>query len=474
LFEGLTVLDEKSAQAVPGVAERWEVSSDGLTYTFHLRPNAKWSTGDRVTAGDFAYSFRRSLTPTLGSTYSYMLWPIKNAEAYNAGKLRDFSAVGVRVVDDLTLQVTLERPTAYLPALAAHNTWFPVRRETIEKFGKLDSRESAWTRPGNLVGNGAFVLEEWKPNARIVVAKNPHYWRAADNRIDRVHFFPIEKPDDEERAFRAGQLHVTNSLPAPKIAAYRKESPLLLRVEPQLNTVYVSFNVTKPPMDNVKVRRALALALDRKAIATRIYESTSQPAYTFVSSACGGYTPPAGQPEDLAAARTLLAEAGFPGGKGFPVVALQTSNDEKGPKTAEVMQAVWLRELGVRTTIEPYEEKTLLQNAQTLTHTISLLGWMADYPDPYTFLEIFRKGGGNNWSGWASKEYDALLDEAGAATDPLKRFALLQRAESILLAEAPIAPFVFLSQTNLVHAAVRNWEPSPLGLHRYQQIRLEP
>jgi oligopeptide transport system substrate-binding protein len=194
LFEGLTTYDEKTAQPVPAVAERWDISPDGLTYTFHLRPAARWSNGDPLTATDFVYSFRRALLPTLGWANAYLLWPIKNAEAFNTGKLTNFNDVGVRAMDEQTLRITLEQPTPYLPALAAL-TWVPVHRSTIEKFGKIDDRGSEWTRPGNLVGNGPFVLTEWRMNDRIVVSKNPHYWDAENTRLEHIVFLPIGNRD---------------------------------------------------------------------------------------------------------------------------------------------------------------------------------------------------------------------------------------------------------------------------------------
>jgi oligopeptide transport system substrate-binding protein len=337
----------------------------------------------------------------------------------------------------------------------------------------MDARDTAWTRPGNLVGNGPYVLAEWKPNSHITVTRNVHYWGNADNRIERVQFFPIEKADAEELSFRAGQLHVTASLPSSKIPVYRRQSPELLRIEPELSTLYFNLNVTKPPLNNPKVRRALALAIDRGAIAARIFEGASQPASTLVPPGCAGYTPPPGQRHDFAAARALLAEAGFPEGRGLPVLPFQVGNDDKGPRIAEAIQAMWLKELGVKVTIEQLEQKTLFQNQQSLTHTVGALGWHADYADPYTFLEIFRGGNGNNWSGWASKDYDALLDEAGRTVDPARRFALLQRAETILLEEAPLITVVFRARTFALHPAVKNWQPSPLGLNRYQLLRLE-
>lgn len=473
LFEGLTVLDEASARPLPGGAERWEVSPDGLTYTFHLRANGKWSDGEPVTAGDFAYAFRRILTPAFGAPYSYMLWPIKNAEAFNAGKITDFAAVGVTVVDARTLRLTLERPTAYLLSLAAHGTWFPVPRRTLEKFGKGESRDNTWSRPGNLVGNGPFSLSEWKSNSVITVTKNPHYWGAAENQIERVRFFPIEQSDSEELSFRAGQLHVTAAVPASKVPVYRQKSPELLRINPLLNVSYICFNTTKPPFNDARVRQALALAFDRKAISARVFESVAPAAYNAVAPNSGGYLLPPGQVTDVAKARALLAEAGFPGGQGLPEFPLIVMNDEKSSKIGEALQSMWLKELGVRVSVERLEQKTLFQTQQSLNYTIGLLGWTADYADPYSFLEIFRGGNGNNWTGWASAQFDALLDEASGATQPEKRFALLQQAETVLLEAAPLAPIVYGARAYLVHPAVRNWVPAPLGLHRYQTIRLE-
>ncbi len=473
LFEGLTAYDEKTGGPVPAVAEKWEISPDGLIYTFHLRPTAKWSNGDRVTAGDFEYSFHRILSPALGSTYAYMLYPIKNAEAFYTGKVKDFAEVGVKAIDDSTLRVTLGQATPYVLGLAAHCTWMPVHKPTIEKFGKMDARDTAWTRAGNLVGNGPFVLTEWRSNARIVTKKNPHYWGAATNQLEGVTFFPTEKSDVEELNFRAGQLHLTFQLPPSKIASYRQQSPELLHIDTVLSLYYVNFNATKPPLNNPKVRRALSLALGRNSIAQNVFSGAQTPASTLVPPNCNGYVGPEGQKDNFEAARALLAEAGFPGGKGLPSMAIQVMNDDKLPRAAEAIQAIWLRELGVKITIEPYEQKTWLQNQQTLSHTIGLLGWTADYPDPITFLDVFRTGGGQNWTGWGSKEYDSLLDQAAATADPAARYALLKKAETVILDEAPIAPLTFRARTYLMHPSVKNWQAAPLDIHRYHLLRLE-
>jgi oligopeptide transport system substrate-binding protein len=474
LFEGLTALDEKTARPVPAVAERWDISPDGLVYTFHLRPTAHWSNGDPVTAHDFAFAFQRVLLPRLGAPSAYMLWSIKNAEAFNAGKLADFSAVGVEAVDAVTLRLTLERPTPYLPALAAHTTWMPLHRSTLEKFRAVDDRNAAWTRPGALVGNGAFTLAEWRPNDRIIVTKNPYYWDAGHNRLERVVFFPTESPDVEERNFRAGQMHLTTGIPIQKIARYRERKPAWLRVDPLFATWYLCFNVTKPPLDNPKVRRALALAIDREAIVRSVFANSRRPAVHFTPPDLAGYTARARVPTDFAAARRLLAEAGFPGGEGLPEIEVQADNYVEQPKTAEAIQEMWRRELGVRLRIAVLEAKTKMQNRQTKSYTVSFAMWNADFADPASFLEVFVTNGGNNVTGWSHPGYDRLIADASRTLDQDRRFEMFQQAEALLLEEASIAPLYFDAQTYLIHPTVKNWEPAVLGFHRYQRVWLEP
>jgi oligopeptide transport system substrate-binding protein len=472
LFEGLTVLDERTSQALPGAAERWTVSPDGLVYTFHLRPGLRWSNGDPLTARDFAYSFQRVLNPALGGVSAYLLWPLKNAAAFNQGKTTEFSMVGAAPLDDRTLRLTLEHPVPHLPALAAHSAWLPVHRATLEKFGGVGRRGTAWTRPGNLVCNGPFSLAEWQPNARLTVAKNPHYWDAARTRLDRVVFFPIEKSEIEERNFRAGQLHLTYDLPASKIPVYQATQPSPLRIDPLLNVWYMNFNVAKPPLDNPRVRRALALAIDREAIARHVFNGARAAAGSFTPPDCGGYTARAAVRVDYAAARQLLVEAGFPGGKGLPVFPVQVQNDSNFPRIMETIQAMWQRELGVRCTIEPFEQRTWLQNQQSKLHTIGLMGWTADYPDPRTFLGLFVTAGGNNWTNWSSAEYDRLIAQSDQTAEAQARLEVLQKAEALLLEAAPVTPLSFGSRTYLAHPAVKNWAPSPLGLHRFQLVEL--
>ena len=473
LFEGLCASDEQSSKPVPGAAERWEMSADGLTWTFHLRAGLKWSNGEALTADDFVQSWRRNLAPAFASGYAYLLFPIKNAEAYNSGQLTDPAALGLAAPDAQTVVITLERPTPYLPILTTTTPWYPVNPRVIAKYGTLTDRTSAWSRPGNLVGNGPFVLKEWTAGSRLVVTKNPLYWDAAAVRLNGIVFYPIENPDVEERDFRAGQLHLTNSLPLSKIPVYRSQNPAQLRSELLLQTYFLRFNVTKPPFDNPKLRRALSLAVDRDSISRNLLHGSRAPADHYVPPQTAGYESRAHVPTDFAEARRLLAEAGYPGGQGLPVIELQVRNDEFQPKVMEALQAMWQRELGVRLSIALLEGKVMIQNQQNLAFTLGANGWVADFADPVTFLDVFVTGGGNSWTGWSNTRYDGLIAEAARTLDPKQRYEIFQQAEAILLEQAPIIPLVFGARNYLIDPAVKGWEPAPVGIYQYKKIFLQ-
>lgn len=472
LFEGLTAFDERTSAARPGVAERWESSADGLTWTFHLRADARWSNGEPLTADDFVQSFRRMLAPALAAENAYLLYPLKNAEALNTSRLADPAALGATAVDAHTLRLTLERPAPHLPVLAAQPAWYPVNVRVLAKFDGLTRRGTAWTQPGNLVGNGPFTLAEWQPNARLVVAKNPHYWDAAHVALAKIVFFPIENPAAEERAFRAGQLHVTAELPLSKVDAYRRENPAALRTDPLLETFFLRFNTAHPPLDNPKVRLALARAIDRDAIAQGVLRGSRAPATHYTPPDCAGYTARATLTTDADAARRALAEAGFPQGKGFPVLELQARNDEIHTKVAEAIQSMWQHTLGIEVRIAAMEQKTWLQNMLSQNYTISTARWVADFPDPSTFLDAYVTGNGYNMTGWSDTDYDALIRDASRTAAPAARYELYQRAEARLLSAAPIAPVFFGARTYLIHPAVHGWEPATLGLNRYKNVSL--
>lgn len=472
LFEGLCALDETTSRAVPAAAERWDVSADGLVYTFHLRPGLKWSNGEPLVASDFIFAWRRALTPALGAEYAYLLHPLKNAAAFNAGTLTDPAALGAEAIDDHTLRLTLERPTPYLPALTANPVWFPLNPRAIAATGAATDRANDWTR-SHLVGNGPFTFAEWRPNAHVKVTRNLHYWDVAAVRLQAILFLPTESPETEERNFRAGQVHVTHALPSTKLAPYREQNPAALRVDPFLQTIFLRFNTTKPPFTDARIRRAFALAIDRPAIALSVLRGANPPATHFTPPDLAGYTARASVGADFDQARALLAEAGFPGGRGLPGIALQVRNDAQQPGMAEVLQARWAKELGVQLEIRTLEQKTWVQNQQNLDYQISGAGWIGDFADPVTFLDLFVSQGGNNWTGWKNAAYDDLIAQAATATDPAARLELFQQAEARLLAEAPVTPIFWGARTYLIHPSVQGWEPALLGFHQYKKVYLK-
>jgi oligopeptide transport system substrate-binding protein len=473
LLEGLTAIDEVTLQTVPSSAANWETSTDGLTWTFHLRPNLRWSNGEPLVAEDFVASWRRLVTPAIAADNAYLIYPVKNAEAINGGKIKDVTQLGVVAPDEHTVVVTLERPTPYFPQLVANPATFAINPRVLTKFGGLDRRGSGWTRPENYVGSGPFVLKEWSPNQHIVVAKNPNYWDAANVALREIVFVPTDNPDVDERNFRAGQVHATFTLPLTKVAGWRERDPGKLRIDPLLQSVFLRFNTTRSPLGDVRVRRALSLAIDREALTRSVLQGTRPPARSLTPPNIAGYTARAQVATDFAAARQLLADAGHAGGAGLPAFELQCKSDEIQPRLAEAIQAIWQRELGVRVTIAPAEQKIWLQNQQTMNYTIVFGSWVADVADASNFLGMFTTNGGYNWTGWKDPEYDRLLNEAGITLKADQRLEVLQRAEARLLEEAPVAPVFFGAQTYLLDPSVKGWPPSALGFRRYQLVRLE-
>lgn len=473
LFEGLTAFDEKTSQAVPAAAGSWDVAKDGLTWTFHLRAGLAWSNGEPLVADDFVQSFRRVVAPAMAMENASYLFALKNAEAINAGKIADLAQLGASAPDAHTLVLTLERPTPHLPLLAALTPWLPINPRVLAKFGAMEKKDTAWTRPGNLVGNGPFMLEAWLPHAKLVVVKNPHYWDAANTRLAAIEFHPIENPVAEEDSFRSGQLHITFSLPISRIAAWRERDPAKLRIDPFLQTVWIAFNAKRAPFDDGRVRRAFALAIDRDAIARSVLGGSRPAAHASTPPGTNGFTARARIDTDYEQARALLAAAGHAHGAGLPPLELQVRNDELQPKVAEAIQAMWEHELGVRVSLAPMEQKTWLQNQASGTYSISTYAWVGDYPDPLTFLNLFTSTNGNNWTGWSDQAYDGIIDAATVESDPARRDALFQEAEAKLLAACPLTPIYHGAQAYLIDPAVKHWEPSLLGFHRYKYVELQ-
>ncbi|MCF3650381.1 peptide ABC transporter substrate-binding protein [Synoicihabitans lomoniglobus] len=475
LFEGLTQYDPKDSHATPGVATHWEASDDVKTWVFHLRPDAKWSNGDPVTAFDFVYAYRRMLSPGLASEYAYMLFCLEGSEAFVSGKSTDFSTVGAKALDAHTLELKLSYPVPYLADLVAHASWYPVHQATIETYGAMDQRGSRWTRPGNLVGNGPFTLTEWKPNQVIRVTKSATYWDAAVVRLNEIRFYPIESTASEEAAFRSGQLHVTTGIPIDKIAVYKNDPELskFLSQETQLATYFYRFNTQKPPLDDVRVRRALSLAIDREQIVNKVTLGGQLPARNLTPPQTAGYTAGDLLTGDVAEAQRLLAEAGFPGGEGFPRLEILFNTNDGHRRIAEAIQQMWRVNLGVDIGLYNQESKVQSDSMRNGDYEIARYAWIGDYLDASTFLELMLSDSGNNQTGWANADYDRLVNEARYVLDPAQRFTLYREAERILMAESPIAPIYFYVNSSLQVPELKGWYGNLIDIHPYKHVHLE-
>ena len=472
LFEGLTAEDPVDLHPVPGVADTWEISPDGLVYTFHLRPNARWSDGTAVTSSDFIASFRRVLTPAFGSPGATMLYPVQNAEAYHRGRIADFGAVGFSAIDERTLKIVLAAPTPYFLSLLSQPAWLPVPVATLTRYGPIDRPGNPWARPGRFVGNGPFVLKTWQRDQVMIVEKSPTYWDAATVRLNAIHFYPIDSLDAEERAFRAGQIHVTEAMPPAKIDAYRDSQSSLLRLDPYVGTYFYRVNVHKPFLNDPRVRRALAMAVDRQAIVDHVLRGGQAPAFALTPPGLGNYSAPAGIPTDFSAARRLLAEAGFPGGRGLPPLELLFNSSEGHQVLAAAIQEMWRRELGIDVRLVNQELKSTQDARRTGNFQILRSVWIADYLDPMSFLSIWTTDSDNNFTGWSDAGYDRLIHQAARTIDPVRRNALLAEAETTLLQSAPIIPVYYYTHIFLIRPSVHGWHPTLLDHHPYKYVWL--
>jgi oligopeptide transport system substrate-binding protein len=472
LLEGLTTIDPETMEIRSGVARSWDISDDGKSYTFYLDPDARWSNGDVVTAYDFLFSFERILTPELGAPYAYMLYPMRGAKAFNKGETRDFSTVGASAPDISTLVIELEFPTPYFLSLLTHNTWWPVHPPTVLQHGSMTDRISKWTRSENYVGNGPFKLESWRLNHSIVAEKNPYYREKTAVKLNKIHFLPINI-DSEERAFRADQLHMTSTVPIHRLDWYRAHDPENLRIYNSLGVYYYILNTTRPPMDDLRVRKALAYSIDREALTTYVLKAGQPPAYNFTPPNTGGYTARARLPYDPEQARKLLAEAGYPNGEGFPGFELLFNTSESHHTIAVAIQQMWKKELGIDVRLHNQEWKVYLSTREAMDFDIVRAGWFGDYNDPNTFLSLGESDNGNNRSGWGNPEYDALLEKSIVTADPEARREIFQQAEEILIEEMPVIPIYFYVSSNLIDESVQGWYPNILGYQMYQGISLD-
>ena len=376
--------------------------------------------------------------------------------------------MGVRALGDHRLELTLEHPAADFLALVASGPWLPVHQATVEKFGRMDRRRSAWAREGNFVGNGPFTLSAWRPHEVIAVERNPAYWDAARVRLRAIRFLAFDNGDSEERAFRAGQLDVTMAVPPSKLATYRTAQPPVLRTIPLHETRYLALNTRRPPLDNESVRRALGLALNRTALVEKVLLGGHQPAFTFIPPDLGGYEPQGQITEDAEEARRLLREAGFPNGRGFP--RLELAAWPVAPAQLEAIQQMWRRELGIEIVIAQREARTHLAAVATGNYDIALVTAIPDYDGISAILGDLTSGNPGNYPRWSSVEFDRLVTEAGRSGSAALRTTAYQQAERVLLTEMPVIPLYFNTQNFLIQPRVRHWQTDRLWTRFYQDV----
>lgn len=472
LNEGLVRMDGNT-KIVPALARSWEVSADKRIYTFHLRPEARWSDGRPVTAQDFVRSYRRLLTPTLGAEYAGRAYPIVGAEDFHRGKITDFALTGVKALDGHTLQIHLREPATFFLYFLTEPEFSPVPLAVIEKHGNAYGPGNRWTDEGNYVGNGPFVLKSARNGQKIVVARSPTYWDRARVPLDEIHFYPVQNPTDEERMFRAGQLHITNTVPNTKIAAYRAKNPAELRIDPYAGSYFYIFNVKRAPFDDVRVRRAFALAIDRETLVARVTLAGERPAYNLVPPGLLGYENTAGFRADVATARQLLAAAGFPGGKGLPPIELLYNTQDNHRAIAEAIQQMWRKNLGAEVTLANQEWKVFL-DALSKSHAfqIARAGWLT--AEPHAHLERWGTGDASNYAQWSNPDYDRLLGEAVAAPTDADRHDRYRQMEKILNDEMPVCPLYFSTLPRLVSTKVRGFRTNLNDSFPWQEVDLAP
>jgi oligopeptide transport system substrate-binding protein len=522
LYEGLTEYDARTGDVAPGLAHRWEAEDGNTVFTFHLR-DAQWSNGRPITAHDFVWSLRRGLAPALVADNAYMAYGILYAEAFNGGGSfarlpgGDFvmdpqnpavrlvvpadpdrrkevvtpaieaalkrttpvpvraEDVGIEAVDDRTVRIRTALPIPYLPGLMAHQFFRPVPREAVERHG------DAWTRPGNIIVSGAYTLDTWKPYDRIILARNPKYWDAGRVRLDRITFYAIQDQITMMNLYKAGEIDAVYNHTVPA-AWYDQISPLKDYMNgPEIAIEYYGFNVTRPPMNDVRVRKAFNHAVDKAALAR--LKRSAKPLTGFVPSGIfPRYSYPQGDQFDVARARALLAEAGYRNADGeydpskFPSDSIEIfyNTSESNRVTAEFVQAQWRQNLGLTVQLRNMEFRTFVRVRNNLEYRgIMRAGWVGDYMDPVTFLDLFSTPVGNNGTGWYTPEYARMLSDANRAADPATRYEMLARAERHLLDAQPMIPLLTTGSNWLKKPSVKGMYANPITIHPWKDVYIE-
>jgi oligopeptide transport system substrate-binding protein len=470
LFEGLVGRNARTGEPVPAAATAWKMTDGGRKWVFTLRPDARWSDGSALTADDFVYSWRRLLDPQTAADYANLGWVLKNGRAFNRGEIRDASQLGVCALGPQILQVELERPIPYFLGLLDTPALFPVPRGAIEKYGK------DWTRPGNQISNGPFVLKEWQAGHRIRLLPNPRYWDHAHVSLPQIVFLLTNSAATDENLFRAGEVQLVLQVPPEKLDWWRAQTPSVFRSEAKAATTYLVVNTRQPPLNDPRVRRALALAIDRQRIVKYVTRGDESPLGTF-SPAVAGYRPTPRIPLDgsgLAEARRLLEQAGYPGGRGLPPIELRVAAAANNRKVFEAIQEMWRVGLGVSIPIAAEEAKVLYADVAAGNFSLASASWGADYLDPKTFLDLWESASAFNPTGFADPEYDRLIEQASAEMDLPRRYRTFGKAEDRLLDAMPVIPLYAPQRQFLLSPRVHGWFANDQDVHPWKEISVDP
>ncbi len=472
LFEGLVALDTKTLKPIPAVAESWAISADGKTYTFKIRKDAIWSDGAKLTAEDFAYSFRRTLNPSLGAEYASMLFVIKNAESFYSGKNSDSSSLGIKAQgDELVMELSAPLGEDYFLSMLAHSVFSPLPKHLLENFNASKTRNAEWTKPKNMVSNGPFVLKKWSVNDCVFVEKNQLYWDRENVFLNGIKFLPISNINTEEKAFRSGMLHATNSVAPSRIDFIRKNAPETLSISDWLGTYYYIFNTKDPALQDVKVRKALTISIDREALIENFLRGKQTAAYNFVPDHCGGFKTKKYFSYNVEEAKKLMKEAGFEGGKNFPKIRLAYNTSEQHKPIAEAIQQMWKQSLNVDAELYNLSWPAYLDMRKRRDFQIIRAGWTADFNAPETFLNVFLSQSGLNHSGFSSKAYDTFLAQAMCAKDNTERFKNLSLAEDELFKEYPILPIYFYTRIFQISPLLEGYNTNLLDYQNFKRLR---
>ena len=469
-FEGLTT-KSKDGKIVGGAAESWEEFDNGTRYIFHLRTNAKWSDGKPVVAEDFVYSWQRVVDPAVGSQYSFQHEPVKNAKAITAGEM-PVDSLGVKAVDDYTLEVTLEAPTAYFLDLVAFPTFYPVRKDIVDQYG------DSWSlKAETYIGNGPFVTTEINQDESIIMVKNTNYWNAAEVVPEQLKFVLMQNETASVAGIKEGSIDFSKILPTQDIPTLKEEG--LLQIKPMLASYFYCFNTTNEVLKDVRVRKALALAIDRNYIVEQVTKGGETPANAFVPYGVndaegsfrengGGFfdISPENYQKNVEEAKKLMAEAGYPDGKGFPVFEFK-ADPGFHISIFEAVQQMWKEHLGIDTKIVQEEWAVFLQTRYDKNLTMCRGGWFGDFNDPVNFLALYTSYSPNNYSSYSNAQYDAYIQTALTTGDQKVRMEAMHKAEELLVNSFAVVPMYFYTEPLLVSPKLKDVYYDALSMHKF-------